>query len=590
MGNVLIASLGESPIVVTAMYDLLTRRAGVEIERIIALHPEGYVSLAFDYIKEALDGRCEVISERLPFKDADDEAKSYTFLRTLYRLLDDAQKRGQEVYLSLAGGRKNMSALMALLVPLFPCVKGLYHVIDMDESSQHRYHFKSMEDIIDLPNSDRLAYFTFDDDQLSRLSLVEIPYGTQQQVSDEIRSMLFTITPEQLDDLWEKDVAKAELAETYRRITGKEAFNPDLEVRLTQSARDQFERMRRENGMQASQFARCFEQMKDRYHLAEAIHGSFSRDSYSFHFYKRRRTVERPFFHTEPQSIHLLPKDPKARAKAGLNIDTVIISGLAVEQDDGSYDSTGEELVKQFDPAELTLPLEAILPAGASAALPSKQDCALVVPLGTSPMIATQLYTLLTRQGSTIRTVVLVYPANSQQIRRAASLVQKAFDYEGIDVTCQLFPVPGYGDIDSKPACIAYEQELEKVIDAVSGAYQVELALSGGRKGMAALTMFVAQRKGIRYVYHTLIPDSQFSDQVERQTELDELREGKISEEKRNNRLFLRAYEPPIRSFVPGAAQHGGDRHLMRANEATRPETKFVLFKVPVLPSQGHRQ
>src|SRR5205085_2497994 len=131
---------------------------------------------------------------------------------------------------------------------------------------------------------------------------------------------------------------------------------------LTKRARDKFEQIRHDNAPQASRFARCFEQMKDPYHLSEAIKESgFSRDSYSFHFYKRRRTVERPFYHTEPQNIDLLPKDPKARAKANLKIDTVIVSGLAIEQNDGSYEPTGNELLQEFDPAEPTVPLEAIL-------------------------------------------------------------------------------------------------------------------------------------------------------------------------------------------------------------------------------------
>src|SRR5258708_26874767 len=343
MENVLIASLGESPIVVTAMYDLLTVQEGLEINKVVVLHLEGLISLAFDLIQEALKDRCEVISERLPFEDADNEADSFTFLQTLYRLLNDAQKSGDTLYLWLACGRKNMSALMALLVPLFPCVKGLYHVIDKDETS-HRYHFKSIEEILDLSDDDRLSYFLLDSDQLKRLNLVEIPYGEQQQVSEVFRSLLFTLTDEELDDLWDKDPQKAEIAETYLHITQEPAFTPVLQIRFTNRARDEYKQMTRHNAPQASRFARCFEQMKDPYHLYEAIKGSFSRDSYSFHFYKRRRTVERPFYHTEPQNIHLLPKDPKARAKANLKIDTVIISGLAIEQGDGSYKPTRDEL------------------------------------------------------------------------------------------------------------------------------------------------------------------------------------------------------------------------------------------------------
>src|SRR5258708_36814925 len=100
MENVLVASLGESPVVVTAMYSLLTVQEGLEINKVVVLHPEGekeesrpglslainkvvaphpaeLIPLAFDLIQEALKDRCEVVSERLPFEDADNEADSF---------------------------------------------------------------------------------------------------------------------------------------------------------------------------------------------------------------------------------------------------------------------------------------------------------------------------------------------------------------------------------------------------------------------------------------------------------------------------------------------------------------------------------
>jgi len=556
MENVLIASLGESPIVVTAMYDLLTQQKELEINKVVVLQPDGgLIPLAFDLIQEVLKDRCEVIAERLPVEDADDEADSFTFLRTLYRLLNDAQESGQTIYLSLAGGRKNMSALMALLVPLFPCVKGLYHVIDKDEASPHRYHFKSIEEILDLSDDDRLSYFSFDSDQLGRLKLVEIPYGEQQQVSDGLRSLLFTITEEELDDLWDKDPQQAEMVETYRRITQKPTSAPVLQIRLTERVKDEYERMRRQNQFRARRFMACFEQMNNPYRLKDKIHGSgFNRGSLSFHFYKRNDTAERPFYHTEPQGIHFFPK---------AKVETVIISGLAIERDNGSYEPTGDELLQEFDPTEATVPLEAILPAGASAESTSMEESALIVPLGNTPMLATQLYTLLTYQGSNIRKVILVYPANSQEIKNGADLLEKAFEDEGKSVSCLPAVVQGYADIDSREACLAYERTLEEAIEAVCKDYQVELALSGGRKGMAALAMFVAQRKSIRYVYHTLITDKLLRDKVEKETTIDELRPTKVSKQVRNNRLFLREYE------------------------GSGPYTKFVPFKVPVLPARG---
>lgn len=568
--DILIASLGESPVVVTAMYDILTKQQPqqIAISKVVVLHTQGedeLTPLAIDLIRESLQEECPVESEPLLLedaegkiaKDADSTSASYAFLHTLYRLLNSAQKAGDSVYLSLAGGRKNMSALMAILVPLFPCVKKLYHLIDQDESSEYRYHFKTIEDIVDLPDSERLVYFHPD---LERLLLVDIPYGERQQVSAAFRTLLFTITEQELDELWDQDPQQAERIELYRRITLEQAAMPVLQIRLTESISDEYKKMRHGNEFRSRRFTTCFEQMKNPYRLKDKLHGTFSRGSLSFYFYKRNRTAERPFFHTEPQGIHFFPE---------AKVEKVIISGLAIEHDDGSYEPTGEELLHTFDPTERTVPLEAILPAGASAKTVSMAESALIVPLGTSPMIATQLYTLLAYQGSPIHKVVLVYPANSQDIRNSVALIEKAFEYEkqeqriAQDVRCVKVTVPGYDDIDSRKACIAYERALEDAIDTVRGKYQIELALSGGRKGMAAFAMFVAQRKDIHYVYHTLITDKRLSQQVEKETAIQALRPMLVSDQERNDRLFLRAYE------------------------GNGPYTKFVLFKVPVLPANG---
>ena len=178
-------------------------------------------------------------------------------------------------------------------------------------------------------------------------------------------------------------------------------------------------------------------------------------------------------------------------------------------------------------------------------------------------MIVTQLYTLLTYQGSNIREVVLVYPV---KVKASAELLVKAFEDEGKGVECIPKMVSGFDDIDSTDACNAFEKALGEVIDEARKrrrGCQIKMALSGGRKGMAALAMFVAQREEIHCLYHTLITDNGLYDIVEDETTVDELRPTKVSKELRNNRLFLREYE--------------GDG----------PYTKFVLFRVPVLPAKG---
>ncbi len=178
-------------------------------------------------------------------------------------------------------------------------------------------------------------------------------------------------------------------------------------------------------------------------------------------------------------------------------------------------------------------------------------------------MIATQLYALLKAQGRKIKEVVLIYP-QKLSIQPGVKMLQEAFQDEKTD--CTSVEVKGRKDIDSREACMDFEQTLAAAIDTVREKHpdcQIELALTGGRKGMAALAMFVAQSKNIHYVYHTLITDRQLSEKVERETDLNALSGTRINKQTRNDRLFLRAYE------------------------GNGPYTKFVLFKVPVLPAKG---
>ena len=510
------------------MYDLLTEQGGIQIDKVVVLRPSGeLIRFGFDFINDALKNSCQMQDEALEFEDANSEKKCYKFLQRLYILLVAEQKNGDTVYLSLAGGRKNMSAIMALLVPLFPNVKSLYHVIDKNEASPRRHNFKSFEELVDSSEEDRKRYFFPDRDQLT---LVTIPYQ-EQRVSDELRAILYNpLTLEILDKLWDNHPGVAAFIDRVQNPASQ------LKVFLTEKIAKNYQDMQNSDAFHAGRFATCFEYMKNPYHLKEHIHGSFSHNSLSFHFYKRRRTDERPFYHTEPQGIHLFPK---------AKVKKVIISGLTIERE-GIYEPTAKMHLQSYDAAEPLVPLDA-------------NESVLLVPLGPTPMVATQFYTLRAAQGQTIREVVLLYPAGMKAVRQSAEMAKNAFEYE--NVACRSIEIPELEDIDSRKACEIYEKKLEETIDDIHERYSevpIDLLLSGGRKGMAALAMFVAQRKGIRDLYHTLINDVKLNRRVEDETTVGAL--NKISGRERNYRLFLRAYE------------------------GEGPYEKFICFKIPILP------
>jgi hypothetical protein len=117
-------------------------------------------------------------------------------------------------------------------------------------------------------------------------------------------------------------------------------------------------------------------------------------------------------------------------------------------------------------------------------------------------MIATQLYTLLEKKNYHIQQVVLLSPDPdySSEISQSCSLVKKAFKARGIPH--KLLSLSDYGDINSTKACEKYQKKLEDTIWELQRDHpdcQIQLALAGGRKTMAALAVFAAQNTGIRH-------------------------------------------------------------------------------------------
>jgi CRISPR-associated Csx14 family protein len=383
-----------------------------------------------------------------------------------------------------------------------------------------------------------------------KVTLVPIPYGEKQQASQQFISRLLHLADEQLDDLWDSDPKEAEDLESLRPIYQNSTMGriiPLSSIKITKDAAKKYHKLRAQNAERARGFATCFKQMRYVTRLISGTHDTFhykGKDrSLEFHFYKRIRTVERPFFFTEPQDVCVHPTG---------KVENLVIAELEIEVN-GNY-KQGPEILKS-----LKFPLETVSFEKEFPQDDIGEESILLVPLGTSPMIATQLYTLLTDQNHIIHKVVLIYPTH-RLVLESARLVEDALQGKGVE--CQKVILSGYNDIDSTQACMAYQALVEQTIDDINMRYaqcRLEIAISGGRKGMAALTMFAAQRKGIRHVYHTLITDEHIDKTVSEQTTIDELKKiSKTDKQTCNDRLFLDAY----------------------AND----RAKFVVFKVPIVP------
>ncbi len=552
MSKVLIASLGDSPVVVTAMYDLLKYR-GLTVDEVVLLYPEGEtIEKAYLLIDVALQGECKLRPPApLLFEDANTQKNCLVFLQTLYQLLYTCQQRNDTVFLSLAGGRKSMAALMAWVAPFFSCVEKLYHVID-----KHEKYFKTVDELL-LERTDtqrkQAMHPDIKDIKNKEVALVDIPFGQEQLISENLHEKLLYATDEELQGLHEEEIEAFGFARNVIQ-SGK-----ILDVMVTENVAEEFRAMYKNDVQHSRAFELCFEKMRKVGELRNGVHDwKDGKDRpakplpVNLHFFKRGHTPERALFYTLPKDVDVCSDD---------DVEKAIVCELEIERG-GNYRSVKDITASPRFSLAPSLSLDDLL-----LLVKSKKvyTSILIVPLGKAPMVVTQLYTLLSDAGSRIRRVVLVYPGATEagEIRACAALVKKMLSEEN-RVPCDLVAIAELGDVDSKAACELYQAKLEETIDKIRRDHsdcQIELALSGGRKGMTALTIFTAQKKRIPYVYHTLVADQTLNDRVETETSIEALKDTELKTSVKRDRLFLRAYD----------------------------RKKFVLFKVPVFSTYAEK-
>ncbi len=71
---------------------------------------------------------------------------------------------------------------------------------------------------------------------------VKIPYGDRQRVSNDARSRLFSLTADELDDLWDEDPALAEATEFYLPSGESQTIQRILAVEILVKMQEVYER------------------------------------------------------------------------------------------------------------------------------------------------------------------------------------------------------------------------------------------------------------------------------------------------------------------------------------------------------------
>jgi len=537
MANVLIASLGESPIVVTSMVKALKEKA--QIDKVVVVYPEEHPNIK-DGI-DLIDKHClcrNIEKCGLPFPDVNNYHRCYSFLQTLYGLLEANQK--DTVYLSLAGGRKTMSALMYLFAPFYENIKGVYHILDTTEGTD-RKNFHPLEDLINRFVSDDPKLKDIMNPPSDKLNLIEIPFEHFAN-AEELRRILksdaddppksASVNLTQLSDealaFWSPIFQKKGLVEFY-------------DIVFSENAKKQFE------SPQANKinFSRYFSSSKlkhPEWAYSSGKHTTFEgKDRTRFHIAKIGRTAERIAWWYNSGNKQ------------------VVIAELGVEEEEHGkkYYRLGTSSVLNEDYFSKKCAAD-YKPVCKLNEISPYRKVILLAAVGKSPMVVTQAYKLLQRkenanENANIDKVAVVFPEQNAGIKNGIRILEDVFRKKA--------EVIKYGaalqDTDSKERCETFLYRIIEAVDDLRKKYpdsEIRLLLSGGRKAMTAMSYFAAQRSGIAKVYHTLITNSELEDKIESECSIEILnRLG--STKKKAEKMFLECY----------------------------PAEKFDLFEIPVI-------
>lgn len=145
MKKVLLATLGEAPAVVTEALDRL-RADGVMIDYVVVLttkdtYAQSALSLLSEHLPDYYSREVALLDARVleTFYDVDSDTAALEFMKQACAALRDYRKKGWEVYASIAGGRKAMSALLTLAVQFYGAQR-LFHVLVEDPVLEEEGH------------------------------------------------------------------------------------------------------------------------------------------------------------------------------------------------------------------------------------------------------------------------------------------------------------------------------------------------------------------------------------------------------------------------------------------------------------------
>lgn len=192
MKKVLISTLGESPPVVTEALDIL-KNEGKKIDSVVLIttidsDTQESVDLLTEHLYKQQAGLQVQPVLIKSYYDIDSQGAVLEFMINACGVLRDNIKKGNEVFVSIAGGRKTMSALMTLAVQIYGA-KELFHIYVDDPDLEEKSRITKLRY---LSESERNRILHPD---LNKIRIVRMPFiGLFPWISDIIKTLKGEIT------------------------------------------------------------------------------------------------------------------------------------------------------------------------------------------------------------------------------------------------------------------------------------------------------------------------------------------------------------------------------------------------------------
>ncbi len=501
--NVLMATLGEHPAVVSTTANLL-RHQGINLDIVQIIYPDepddrwvGIGSgMLVDYFAQYPELRTELVP--LPFADASSAESIRQFLQTVGSYLEQHEQAGNTVYLSLAGGRKHTSALLAILTQFFSCIQHVYHLHDTEEHNERkRFSVQQLDRMSPNERMRRLNLPTPHELERQRFTLIELPFTT---LTNGIALWQWLEYAER-DEIPPPIAIAPEDEAFFDHLFRPAKDTTRLDMWLTQTAYEQYCTLSKSSEKQLQVIDTYLKDMirAEWHHIHGRIHDQqtdpnpehvqeASNTPLNHFTCKKKRTAERVFYYTQPNAITGYP---------GQTVERLVITRFSWHITDKKYDIELADWVQRPD----------IVPRYRLNDLP-KRPMVLIAPLGESPMVVTQTYRLLQEcERAEMKAIWIVYPGSHAPACNGARM---------LEAVCQQRKVLFYphaldiADVNSTETANKFAVGMMQAISQCQQKHpdaSIALSISGGRKGMSVLTLYAAQQKGIQHVYHTIIRD-----------------------------------------------------------------------------------